>query len=133
MFHDDLKARTLAALTHTTRRYFFCKQCAAGYYYDLPHPKSNYHYYRLCCLIGREKPYRYIFQLLKKNIKYHCQKKENIFIVVLNILKYFANDMLIILKRIFKKASRHNLLKKQFEKEYFNFDEDQIRYILYDE
>lgn len=133
MFHDDMKARTLAALTHTTRRYFFCKQRATGYHCDLPHPKSNYHYYRLCCLIGREKPYRYIISLLKKNIKYHYHKKEAIYMILIHIVSHFINDVLIILARTFKKASKHNLVKKQFEKEYFNFDEDQIRYILYDE
>ncbi len=132
-FHDDMEARRIAGITHTTRRYFFCKQITSELNRDLPAPKTNYRYYRLCCLIARDKPSRYIVPLLKKNIYYHLINRANIPVTFCNIVKYFAADLLIILGRIFKKSSKHNLLKARFDKEALKIDKEQLKYILYDE
>jgi len=132
-FHDDMEARRIAGLTHTTRRYFFCKQITSNLHSDLPEPKTNYRYYRLCCLIARDKPYLYILKLLNKNIKYHRTKNKNIFFMSFNIVRYFIADILIILERILQKSSRHHLLKVRFDKEALQINKDQLKYILYDE
>jgi hypothetical protein len=129
-FYNDMHAVRIASVTFKTRNYFICKQFTTGYTYDL---KNNYRYYRVCCLVARDKPYRYILTLLSKNINYHFQKKNSIFTIIFNIFKFFAADLFIILQRILLKSSKHNLIKKRFEKESLNIDEDQLRYILYDD
>jgi glycosyltransferase involved in cell wall biosynthesis len=132
-FHDDMDARKIAFITHTTKRYFFCKHFIPIPYSELSHPKNNYRYYRRCCLIAREKPYRFIFNLLIKNIKYHLQIKSNIFVTAFNIFKYLAADLLIILYRMIFKSSRYSLLKTKFDNETSRLEKDHLKYILYDE
>ncbi len=132
-FHDDMDAKRISGVTYTTKRYFFCKQITSNFHSDLQEPKMNYRYYRLCCLIARDKPYRYILKLLHKNIKYHRVNNKNIFIMSFNIVRYFIADTWIILERILRKSSRHHLLKARFDREALQVDKEQLKYILYDE
>jgi hypothetical protein len=132
-FHDDIAAKGIAGLTHTTRRYFFCKQIAADFNAELPSPKDNYYYYRRCCLIAREKPYRYILELLRRNIQDHLSTRDtNILRTIFEIVRYFTADMLIIAGRVLLRSSKHNLLKAKFDQESSSIDEDQLNYILHD-
>lgn len=131
-FHNDTDARSIAAITHTTRRFYFCKQYASKIHQELPDPKTNYYFYRRCCLIAREKPYRYILSLVKKNIQHH-KLQESLLVAFLKIPAFFAADVLIILKRLLLKSSRHNLLKSKFDEAAQNMEKDHLQYILYDD
>lgn len=131
-FHEDPNARHIASITHKTRRYFLCKEICSDFKVSLPSPKNSYIFYRRCCLIAREKPYRFIPMLLKKNIEHHIQR-ENLWLMSIKIPAFFAADLFIILKRMFLKSSKHNLLKAKFDHEARNIEEDQLKYILFDD
>jgi len=130
-FHKDTNARTIAAITHTTRRFYFCKQYASEMHQELTDLKTNYYFYRRCCLIAREKPYRYILPLVKKNIQHH-KLQESLLMAFLKIPAFFAADVMIILKRLLLKSSRHNLLKTKFDEAAQSMNKDQLGYILHD-
>lgn len=132
-FHSDKAARRISGVTNITNAYFLCKRLAQRLNIDLPEPKKNYRYYRLCCLIARDKPYRYILNLLSNNIKYHLQTKNNKLVNIFNIIIFFAADLMIIFQRIFLKYSKANTIKHKFEKESLTMNKDQLRYILHDE
>lgn len=131
-FHRDEVEKRIAGLTHTTRRYFFCKTIAADAGIDIPDPKTNYRFYRLCSLIARNQPHRYLGTLFKKNIAYHFQQDSNLFVNVFNIIKFLAADILIMMGRRFWKNSRYSKLKKRFDRDVKNIQQDQLDYMLYD-
>ena len=131
-FYKNMDARKIAAIIDVTKRYFFCQKYASEMNIHLPQLKQNYLFYRRLCLIARDKPYRFIPALLKKNIQHHI-KRDNLLLMSVIIPVFFAADLFIILKRTFVKSSTHNSLKTQFDKEAINIEENQLRYILYDD
>lgn len=131
-FYKNMDARRIAAIIDVTKRYFFCQKYASEMNIDLPQLKQNYIFYRRLCLIARDKPYRFIPALLKKNIQYHLQH-HNLLLMGIKIPIFFAADLFIIFKRTFVKSSTYNALKAKFDKETKNIEENQLRYILYDD
>jgi len=130
-FHKNMDARRIAAIADKTRTFYFCKKYASEINYELPDLKDDYYFYRRCCLIARERPYRYLLTLLKKNIRHHRQR-DNIFNMCMKIPLFFVADLLIVFNRMFLKSSRYNLLKAKFDDEARHIEEEELKYILRD-
>lgn len=124
----DEEEKRIAGLTHSTTRYFFCKNIAASGI-GSPDPKTNYRFYRLGCLIARNQPHRYLRMLFKKNIAYHLQLNSNWATKISNIIKSTAADMLMMVGRIFRKNSRHSRLKIRFDRDVKDIRQDQPDYM----
>ena len=131
-FYKNMDARRIAAIIDTTKRYFLCRKYTSEMNIDLPQLNLNYLFYRRVCLIASAKAYRFIINLLKKNIQHHLQH-HNLLLIGIRVPAFLVADLFIIFKRTFLKSSTHNALKTKFDKVASRIEEDQLRYILYDD
>ncbi len=134
-FHDNEDAISIAGITHPATRYLF----TLSYVNELDRhrihsPKNNYYFYRRCCLIARNKPWRFIFSLYKKNVVHHCNMKgSNYLEKLLLIIKFIFSDTIIVTGLFFRLPITHQKYRRCFDTETENLDDKSLRFILHDD
>ncbi|MBN1472359.1 MAG: glycosyltransferase family 2 protein [Syntrophaceae bacterium] len=79
--------------------------------------KSIYPYYRLCCFITRNHPWRYLLKLWKRNIQYHFMNRKIIHLPLLNAVRYLLLDALLCLLMFMHLPTPYQTLYERYRKE----------------
>ena len=80
-------------------------------------PKLSYRYYRLCCFITRNQPWRYLFKLYQLNIKENFINSRKFILLRLNSIKFIFIDSLLALLIVFNLPNPYTKLRNSYLKE----------------
>lgn len=94
----DQVSKKVINLIIRTERYFYLRDYLVrmGCENFKQEPKDSYRFYRYCCFICREKPWRYLVQLWKRNIRcFHKGNEKDFEWSLLNVARFIIIDTML--------------------------------------
>lgn len=130
---DELGYFLTTFLVHV-KRYLFIKNHLSrmGYNPLEKDLKDIYLYYRSCCFIARNSPWRYLFKLWKRNLHYYFTNRKLVGLWLYKSVRYLMLDTLLIILIPLQLPKRYRSLRDRYRKEASRLSPSTRTYLEYD-
>jgi len=120
---SDLSSYRVYLITGPAQRYFFLNDYLErmGRNALNKEPKSSYMYYRRFCFISKERPWRYLIKLWKRNLMYHTTHKRNVIRPRFTAAWYLMLDTLLAVLILLRLPTPYRTSRSRFRQEAFRF------------